>query len=506
MGMYNVGILSAMIASLNADMYLHYFRGSNNRLNEASANRNNGNRLFDSQNNNRGGYNCCDLDPEDGFQANDWIADFNEMYDWRFLYDADSLEKQYEEVYFVESDVSITWTNQHGTGNKKLLSQIILQYGCDTFPRKDTAGANNAPAGPEANINALCGNDDTCKDNMTSMRKFGLRMELWNGGNTNTPNDPDSIAGGNNGIAATYTSNNGDNEGRHESEEFYYLCEQRARNDGLFHADQDLQGDSQKYTRQNPAGTRRGLECPEERDYYPWWNPSPWHDIAIITPSMDRCQNHIAPNSQNVMEKCGCISGNDNNNADAADWFPDDDYVDQNLNEQACEGAGGTWDCFKWDGEEPECVDSYWTKVNYLGNADGTTRGGKQAHYDWKLPTWDSLVNDHYCYPYGYDIDNSHDSDQDSGNADVDCVRMVFRIRYNMSTMEYDPFTTNSTHDYEPDEGILSPIEENPEVDVGFYVQGLQLAINTAQTGRTFQDRSHTFLVCNPPSEATAWK
>jgi len=81
----------------------------------------------------------------------------------------------------------------------------------------------------------------------------------------------------------------------------------------------------------------------------------------------------------------------------------------------------------------------------------------------------------------------------------------VFRIRYNMSTMDYDPFTTNSTHDYEPDEGILSPIEENPEVDVGFYVQGLQLAINTAQTGRTFQDRSHTFLVCDRPAGA-AWQ
>jgi len=82
---------------------------------------------------------------------------------------------------------------------------------------------------------------------------------------------------------------------------------------------------------------------------------------------------------------------------------------------------------------------------------------------------------------------------------------MGFRIRYNMSTMEYDPFTTNSTHDYEPDEGILSPIEQNPEVDVGSYVQGLQLAINTAQTGRTFQDRSHTFLVCKRDEEA-AWE
>merc|ERR1712217_362763 len=53
--------------------------------------------------------------------------------------------------------------------------------------------------------------------------------------------------------------------------------------------------------------------------------------------------------------------------------------------------------------------------------------------------------------------------------------------------------------------GILSPIEQNPEVDVGFYVQGLQLAINTAQTGRTFQDRSHTFLVCKRDEEA-AWE
>ena len=60
--LYNIVTLSALIIALNGDCYLHYFRGSNNRLNEASANRNNANRLFDSQNNNRGGYNCCDLD------------------------------------------------------------------------------------------------------------------------------------------------------------------------------------------------------------------------------------------------------------------------------------------------------------------------------------------------------------------------------------------------------------------------------------------------------------
>merc|ERR1719211_900426 len=219
---------------------------------------------------------------------------------------------------------------------------------------------------------------------------------------------------------------------------------------------------------------------------------------------MERCQNHMAPQSQNVMEKCMCgRAGVDRNtNSNPTNWIPEDDYVDLNLNQAACEAQDDAeWVCFKWGGDHtPECVDSYWTKVNYLGNADGTTRGGKQAHYDWKLPSWNSLVNDHYCYPYGYEIDQSADTDLDSGSDDVDCVRMVFRIRYNMSTMEYDPFTTNSTHDYAPDDGILSPIEQNPEVDVGFYVQGLQLAINTAQTGRTFQDRSHTFLVCKRDS------
>jgi len=138
----------------------------------------------------------------------------------------------------------------------------------------------------------------------------------------------------------------------------------------------------------------------------------------------------------------------------------------------------------------------------------GTTRGGKQAHYDWTLPSYLSLRDEHYCYPYKMDVDDSGDGENNGDNQEraisLNCFRMVFRIRYNMSTMDYDPFKTNSTHDYEPNEGILSPIEQNPEVDVGFYVQGLQLAINTAQTGRTFQDRSHTFLVCNRPS--VAWE
>ena len=38
-------------------------------------------------------------------------------------------------------------------------------------------------------------------------------------------------------------------------------------------------------------------------------------------------------------------------------------------------------------------------------------------------------------------------------------------------------------------------IENDPEVDVFGDGDGFELALNTAQTGRTFQDRSHIFQV-----------
>ena len=63
------------------------------------------------------------------------------------------------------------------------------------------------------------------QDRLVNIRKFGLRMELMNGGNTNTPDDPNSISD----ISTQYSSNNGANRGRHESEEWYYLCESRSQ-------------------------------------------------------------------------------------------------------------------------------------------------------------------------------------------------------------------------------------------------------------------------------------
>ena len=59
---------------------------------------------------------------------------------------------------------------------------------------------------------------------------------------------------------------------------------------GLFTADQNLKGQTSIYTRQNPNGGRSGYECPEERDYYPYWYPTDWTDIAVFTDNEAMCK------------------------------------------------------------------------------------------------------------------------------------------------------------------------------------------------------------------------
>jgi len=484
MKLISITLLSLYLSVGLADLYMHYPRGSNNRLNEQSANRQNANRLFDSQNNNRGGYNVGEMGSTQGFANNQgaYATDrsvFNyEATEWANNNAAG--RKQFEEVFLESSIQSVTWTAQHGCGNAKNNCNMVLEYTCDTHPqdRDDIFNNNvNIPQAQSATQNAQW----TDANYRNYVHVTGLRVQLKNGANTNTPNDPNNIKN----IPQTYQNNNGDNEARHESEEYYAFAKQRTRNKGLFTADQKLQGDDTTKTRQNPGGTRRGLEVPEERDYFPYWRPSIWRPVAIFHNDVAECETQMKAKSIAVEPKTMCvptkqqINGGTNVN----------DLVDRDTQAE-CETPGGNEPVGVWkeitytmpDGY-PQCVKADWSQVNNLGNIKDTGKGGLPQNWDWQLPTL-AQFRDSGCYVYT--------SNQPGAQ---EYVRVVTRMRYNMTTMDYAPYTTDARCNQDKNGEVQSPVEQNPTVDVGVSMQGLRLALNTAQTGRTFQDRSHVMRV-----------
>jgi hypothetical protein len=422
--MKSVGALILAAASVNADVYLHNPRGSNNRLDEANRDRNNGNRLWDSQNNNRGGNNVGQV------------------------------------YYYANTEVPIEWTNQHTCGNANNNCEIIIQYMCDSRLRDGTT-TNTIPT--------------------NSLQCYG-----W---------DCDQDV----------------RFGRHESWDYYMNCANRERNKGLFTSDQKLNGNQAIYTRQNPNGGRRGLECPEERDYYPYWGPTPWRDIAILTNQPERCAAYQAE-SQNVKPRKFCDLPYTARQYNSNKPIPitqaaceEVNYFDQMLN-TTVRGSWKTREAFNV--EAPLCLDSPWTRDNHLGN----DAGGETAVYRWKVPS-----------------DWIHD-------------RCALRIRYNISTDDIDHFdsasaitsanlnaTYNGEGNSQKNNGDTLPIlakeigekyglTEQEAKDRQYWLEGnpdvqpfgpsqlttpieLQLAINTNQFGRTFEDRTFRFSIKSRPSD-----
>jgi hypothetical protein len=371
-------------------------RGSNDRLNEANTNRNNANRLFDSQNNAKGG----------------------------FCYGPSM-------TYYEKSLLTVEWTSQHGCGNNpKLVCNMVIQYMC---------GSANADA----------------------------TVQIRDGETTNTI--PANVAG------ATATGTTGLLYGMHESLQNYLDCNTRQRNMGLYIADRATEGGltagraSAIYTRQNNNGNRHGLECAEKRDYYPYWHPSEWKDIAILTANTDWCDFYKAE-SQNVKSKGYC--------QDKAN-----PGVQVAPNNEAVCSQTGTYEWVNkpaWGLNPPDCILAPFSRENHLGH--GTQQPGHNNNYNWTLPA----AKDETCI----------------GNGDCNCV---LRMRYNVSTTE-DGFPDMSN----PTGGFLDWTNnaDNSPVTQDLWINGpsnstFLLATDTTQYGRTFEDRSHVFHIAKRPSGVT---
>jgi len=195
-----------------------------------------------------------------------------------------------------------------------------------------------------------------------------------------------------------------------------------------------------------------------------------------------------------VMEaKYSCVNKNGNN--PLLTQLPTEEQIAATT-EADCEAANGLW----YATETPaisgkmECKDAEWSQVNNHGNIDGSAKGGQMASYTWTIPSIDDLKQ------AGCHIYNDAQKTKPIAGNHPKFARIVVRNRYNISTTDYDPYRTTSEHNQNLAQGKISPIQQNPTVDTGAHLQGLRLAINTAQTGRTFQDRSHVLTVMEQPA------
>lgn len=447
-------LVCAFLACVDADTYASNPRGSNNRLNEQTVNRKQGNRMFDSQNNNRGGHNVGDLTHKPS---------------------GDDASKQYKMKYFMSgpnyktdngksaTTLLLEWTNQHGCGGNEgdkpqvnMICQYIIQFMCQ----------------PEGTTN------DTMRDGTSTDRQD---YEPYRHHNL-----PES--------AEKYEERKAKNvkadRGLHERHEWHDKCRTRQRNKGLFTADQKVNNHiGATATRQNRNGNRNGYECPEERDYYPYWHPSDWKDIAILAENVTFCQDHMQKYSFNNHKHYECVEyfpgcskyshkSKHNNQKDCEEhlgkWTAFTNYLEkapQHTSKSACEAASTPQITYVWGipmfsetlEEEclvaldpPECQQAPWNRDNHLGN----TLNGQSNSYEWTIPYFPSKQTQN-C---------------------------VLRFRYNITTGDYDPYRTNASSNNNDD-----VISDDPKVDMGVEDLKLQLALNTAQTGRTFEDRSHVF-------------
>lgn len=450
---------------------MHNPRGGNDRNCESNQERNNDNLLFNSQNNENGGYPCPRAFPFACYelQNNTERAQCNAINSDQNYDDISQLNLADEQgvlhpkgtrtpklYYYEGSTLRIEWTNQHGCGmNEKTHCDIVLQYACgDTLT--DDCG--------EPDSGKQCGPRDgvPITNNPTERGQVTYNL-LFNGGTENINRDRrDRSSTERIPLSLDYNVQSDPRFPRHETLAYYTKCYQRERNKGLWTADRNVNNDiGSTATRQQNNANRHGLECPEERDYYPYWAPSPWKDIAILTDRFADCAKIVAE-SQNIKEKYECVC-------------PSCLSKNQQIpnNKGGCTAQGGTWQYIPPHGiNAPVCGPPPTSVENLLGGP---------SSFNWTIPF--NVASGSQC---------------------------VLRLRYNISTG--DPISkTNANHvtlqgtsslnqgnspllDRQNSEAksyksfVEMPIETHPAARLG-------TAINTNQFGRTFQDRSFVFEI-----------
>lgn len=327
-------------------------------------------------------------------------------------------------TFYEGSLLQVEWTAQHGCGSDhpNVDCDLILQYVCHPLVRDGLVTDEIT----EATVNEK----DTDPRTGESVYKYGM----------------------------------------HEPFEYWNNCKQRQRNGGLFIADQGVPANARATrSRQQNNDQPHGFECEEERVYYPYWHPTPWRDIAILTSTTGRC-GYFKSNSQNVAGKFQCSLPPFNN-------------------QEECEQNSGIWTLTRpWGIEAPDCVPNAFSRDNHLGNV----KTGYTASYSWVIPRLS-------------DLDGSL-------NADKKTATCALRIRYNMSSTDYEPWNEvdhrNDMVNHLFNGKEKSPVTQDPYVGYGKdkdnYEWELRLAVNTQQFCRTFQDRSHAFTISQRPGSMSA--
>jgi hypothetical protein len=348
-----LAIVAVLAVCVSADIYMNNPDGLNcGRItddfdNNNSDNRQNGNRLCNSENGADGGTVSGGVKP----------------------------------TYKAGSITTIMFTAQHGCSNKNVRCNVViqmitkrdnplLQVTEETGSERATYDASQW-TGTNANQNNNNNADTTASRQGTLF--LGAAASVETAQRSNLPSRSTHA------VAGSGTPNNL-RGGMREKLSDYVDCVYRERNKGLWQSGPNtvanLARDNEGYATasvQNQNSNQFGLECMEERTIYPYPHCTPFRDLVVMVGHESNVTNlcpYYQAQSQNTRRKgqCSLVYAN---------------------NESKCNEIGGTWSevsCLDEDIEPPACILAEQSRDNHLGNVVGENSKDIQANYNWTLP------------------------------------------------------------------------------------------------------------------------